>query len=244
MLIFLAFIACSSTTAPPAEPEAAPTAPAVDDRKATSQPETGWGALLYRDDAWMSTSDGTLAVGPKGASTLRPSGSLGACGAIVDDPAGAMFVLKAGASEPTIVPAPAIQANLVERSAWRLDELLPALDRFAPLPTSPDPSRSRGVNVGSVAKTRRTGAPPILIAAGHRECTGVIAVLDGDASSTLAWDSIDQACEPLRVMPANDLDGDGVREVGAWSRSRAVLYRMVETPGSVRLVRLADWTCS
>ena len=95
-----------------------------------------------------------------------------------------------------------------------------------------------------MAKIRRHGAPPVLITSGNRGCTGVIAILNADASETLAWDSLEGACEPLRVFPPNDLDGDGVREVGTWSRSRATLYRMPETPGSIGLVRLADWTCS
>jgi hypothetical protein len=241
MLLFAALLACASSeppSTPAEEPQAAP-----DPRRASVALEEGWGALLFRDEVWMSTGPGSLAAGPKGIDALRPTGSLGGCGAIVEDPQGAMFVLKPGAVEAPIVAAPAIQANLVERAAWRLDELLPALDRFDPLPTSPDPSRSRGVNVGSVAKIRRHGAPPVLIASGHRGCTGVIAILSGDASETLAWDSLADACEPLRVFPPNDLDGDGVREVGAWSRSRATLYRMPETSGSVSLVRLADWTC-
>lgn len=241
MLLLAAVLSCSSSEAPSARP--AETAAPVDPRRASVALEEGWGALLYRDDVWMSTGTGSLAAGPKGISALRPTGSLGGCGPIVEDPGGALFVLQPDAVEVPIVAAPAIQANLVERAAWRLDELLPALDRFDPLPNSPDPSRSRGVNVGSVAKIRRHGSPPVLIASGHRGCTGVIAVLNGDASETLAWDSLEDACEPLRVFPPNDLDGDGVREVGAWSRSRAMLFRMPETPGGVSLVRLADWTC-
>ncbi|NOY28072.1 MAG: hypothetical protein GXP62_19580 [Oligoflexia bacterium] len=210
---------------------------------ATVAPEPGWGAVMWQDGVWYRTGGGVLAASSRAAVTLKPTGSTGVCGDVVADPKGAMIVLPTGASPPALTPAPAIQAALVERAAWRLDELLPDLDRFSPAPSSPDPSRARGVEVGSVAKVRRHGAPPILVATGHRDCTGVIAVLSADASSALAYGTLDHACEPLRVLPPNDLDGDKARELVAWSRSRVALYRLVETPGSVSLVRLADWSC-
>ncbi|MCK6507693.1 hypothetical protein L6R53_30720 [Myxococcota bacterium] len=255
-LLLLAWSCTSSSpTGPAPEPPApapAVSAPPVEAAGSGGAPpppqaqvaaEEGWGAILWREDTWYSTGQGTLAAGPKEVVTLAPTGGTGACGAVVADPQGAMITLKAGAVAPTITPAPAIQAALVERAAWRLDELLPEVDRFTPLPTSPDPSKARGVDVGSVAKVRRHGAPPMLIAAGHRECTGMVAILSTDAGQVLAWDSVADACEPLRVLPPNDLDGDGHRELAAWSRSRAVLYRLTEAPGSVTMVRLADWTC-
>ena len=249
MLLAL-LVACSpapSTTEPAPTPPVVAPAPAPSAElaalRARDLPQAGWGALLWLDETWYSTGGGTLAAGPKGTVTLAPTGSTGACGAIVADPAGAMITLPVGASAPTLTPAPAIQAALVERAAWRLDELLPTADRYTPLPTSPDPSRARGVVVGSVAKVRRHGAPPVLVAAGHRDCTGVIAVLDAEAGRVLAWDQLTGSCEPLRVLPPNDLDGDGHRELAAWSRGRAALYRLAEDASGVELERLADWTC-
>lgn len=233
-----------TTTAPDAVGAEAPQPDhAGADAAARRQPEEGWGAVMWADDTWYSTGGGSLAAGPKAAIELQPTGSTGLCGSVIGDPQGAMIVLPQGAPTPELIAAPAIQAAMVERAAWRLDELLPDADRFSPAPTSPDPSRARGVTVGSVAKTRRHGAPPVLVAAGHRDCTGIIAVLTADASQALTHDTLTDSCEPLRVLPPTDLDGDGKREVAAWSRSRAALYRLDETPGDVALVRLADWTC-
>jgi len=211
--------------------------------KALVAEEPGWGAVMSVDGTWYRTGGGELAATPKGAVPLQPSGSIGPCGDVIAEATGAMIVLKAGATAPAITPAPPIQAALVERAAWRLDELLPAMDPFSPAPTSQDPSRARGVEVGSVAKARQVGGPPILVTAGHRGCAGVIAVLDAEATRVLSYDVLDQACEPLRVLPLNDLDGDGRREVAAWSRSRTALYRLDESQGKANLVRLADWTC-
>lgn len=240
-MILSLLLACTST-APPSAPPAAQT-PATDSRRAEPAPEPGWGALLFRDEVWMRTGGGEVAVGPKGAQTLQPTGSVGGCGPIVQEAEGAMFALPEGKPAPEITPAPPIQAATVERAAWRLDELLPPLDRFAPLPSSPDPSRSRGVNVGSVVKVRRPSAPPVLVATGYRECTGVLAVLSADAGQTLAYDLLDGACEPLRALAPSDLDGDGQRELGAWSRSRAALYRLADENRQPRLLRLGDWSC-
>ena len=230
-------------TAPPATPQVHQVSGAAPPAQAQAIAEDGWGAILWREDTWYSTGGGSLGVGPKAVVPLAPTGSTGPCGAVIEDPQGAMITLKAGAATPEITPAPAIQAALVERAAWRLDELLPEVDRFTPLPTSPDPSKSRGVDVGSVAKVRRHGAPPMLVVGGHRECTGMVAILDADAGQILAWDSLPDACEPLRVLSPHDLDGDGHRELAVWSRSRAALYRLTEEPGRVTMVRLADWTC-
>lgn len=247
--------ACSSE--PPAEPAlstvpsagpsaagpsaAAPSAPVVP----TAQVDRveGWGAVLETGGTWYRSRPGSQAAGPKGLITLTPTGSTGACGEVIEPAPGAMVILPEGAKPGTIEEAPAIQAALVKRAAWRLDELLPAADLFTPAPVSPEPSRARGVTIGSVAKVRRHLAPPVLIAAGHRECTGIVAVLSGDAGQALAQHQLPDTCAPLRVLPPSDLDGDGQLELVAWSPGRAALYRFIEGPGDPRLVLLADWTC-
>lgn len=247
-------LACSSAPAPaPPAPATAPGqaagAPPAEAPAAPAQPELavelveGWGALLEKDGTWYRTGGGDLAAGPKQVHTLAPTGETGPCGQVVADPQGAMIALPQGTPAPGITPAPAILASLVERAAWRLDEALPDPDAFSPAATSTAPAESRGVALGSVAKVRRKLAPPVLVASGHRECTGVVAILSADGSETLLSHRVDQACEPLRILPPNDLDGDGHRELAAWSRSRAQLYRFVEGPGDPSLVLLADWTC-
>ncbi len=205
--------------------------------------EEGWGAVLARDGSWYRTTTGDLAAGARAVVPLSGSGQQGACGEGIAPATGAMIIPPAGSPTPEIVPAPVVRAALVERAVWRLDELLPEADLFSPLVTTPDPTKGRGVELGSVAKVRRELAPPVLIAAGVRDCTGALAILDVDAGKVLTWHRIDGACETLRVLPPTDLDGDGHRELAAWSRSRVTLYRLTEGPGDPSLTLLADWTC-
>jgi hypothetical protein len=154
-----------------------------------------------------------------------------------------MLALPEGATVPELVKAPAIQAHLIERAAWRLDDILPPRDRFTPRIEEVAPAKQRGIDVGSVVKTRRYGAPPILIAVGVRNCTGALAITDYAAEKILVYERIEGACSVLRVLPAVDLDGDGSREFVVFSDTHVRLYRLDETPGKLGLNRLGDWSC-
>jgi hypothetical protein len=144
---------------------------------------------------------------------------------------------------PTIIKTPAIRAHLVERAAWRLDEVLPPRDKFSPAVSSTAPSEQRGVKVGSVAKTRRHGAPPVLISTGVRDCTAAIAVVDAKAERTLAHDRVAGVCSPLRVLPAAQLDAQNGREFAVFNETDVILYRLLEDGGRIRLTRLGEWRC-
>jgi hypothetical protein len=117
----------------------------------------------------------------------------------------------------------AVPASRVESAAWRLDEALPRRTGTAN-PT--DPARQRGVTVGTVAKLRRTGAPPLLVATGTREGHAALVVLDAAGDTTLDTMDLSPAHDWLHALPAFDIDGDGGLEIVAYS------------PGSVHIVGL------
>ena len=230
------------TPKPPAKVTAAAAAGAL---KAERRPEDGWGAIFWRQATAWKVGGGSVVVGPREASQVRTSGEALTCDGVASKgaPKNGAIALPEGAKVPTVVATPAIQAHRVERAAWRLDEVLPPRGRCASKVTSNSPSLQRGVEVGSVTKTRRHGAPPFLIATGVRSCAGVVAFTDLKAEKTLAYDSISSSCEPLRVLPAQDYDGDGKREFAVFSDERVVIYRVDEGPGLLSMTRLSDFAC-
>ena len=184
-------------------------------------------------------------VSPRSASATRTSGELLTCSGVASKgaPTHGAVVLPEGSPLPEMVKSPAIQAHLIERSAWRLDEVLPPRGRFSPKGSGNEPSVQRGVEVGSVTKTRRYGAPPVLISTGVRECAGAVIITDLKAEKTLAYDRLPKTCTPLRVVPAVDYDQDGNREFGVYSDERVVVYRLVEKPGRVQMTKIGEWYC-
>ena len=153
------------------------------------------------------------------------------------------LVLPAGSPVPEVKKSAAIQAHRVERAAWRLDEVLPARSKYAAKVPSTSPTQQRGIEVGSVTKTRRYGAPPFLIATGVRQCAGAVVFTDLKAEKTLAYDNLPNTCGALRVVPALDYDGDGQREFAVFSDETVAAYRIVETPGNLSLTRIGNWSC-
>lgn len=256
-LWLLCFLACQTPSTPeeaaPAPPAAAPAAPetpaAPTAPAAVVNPAAGsaWGAIFWREGKAWQRGGGSVGLGPKGAGALRPAPSgapEGTCGALLTEaPERATLALPAGKTATPPDPAPANPAGLVERAAWRIDELLPPRDAFSPAVSAPDPALQRGMRVASVTKTRRQGAPPVVIASATRDCTAVIALMDREAARVMSWDRLDQTCEPLSILPAADYDGDGARELVAHGDHRVVLYRLDEKPGSILLERVGDWSC-
>jgi hypothetical protein len=254
ILGWLLLNACGDGTERPGSPPIAPVAAVapVDPRGASKAASSatvaladGWGAVFWRNDQPWKVGGGDIVTSPTAAAQVVSSGDPLSCGgvAIKGAPARGALALPIGAGMPKIVKAPAIQAHIVERSAWRLDELLPPQGKYAPAATSKSPAQQRGVHVGSVAKTRRYGSPPVLIATGVRECVASVAILTASADRGLAFDQIPGICDPMRVIPATDLDGDGAREFTAYNQQHVLLYRLGATPGEVQLTRLAHWTC-
>lgn len=249
----LFLLACSSPNPPASPPAEAPvrtTAPIPTVDAATLSLATagaeGWGAVFWRDGQASRVGGGSAVLGATGAATVSEGGP-GACGGvqITGAPERAAIALPARLTAAAQSPpeAPSNPAYLVERAAWRLDEQLPARDAFSPATSAPDPALQRGVHVASAVKTRRPGAPPVIVASGARECHGVVAVLDADASAALVADRLDDLCEPLALLPAADLDGDGTREIVAWNQDRVVLYRLGDGTRPT-LTRIGDWRCS
>ena len=214
-------------------------------RKADERKEDKWGAIFWRDGQAWKVGGGSIVVSPKKSASTQVSGDPLMCGGVAATgvPVHGALVLPDGAALPTVVPAPAIQAHRVERAAWRLDEVLPPRGRFSPSTGSTSPARQRGVEVGSVVKTRRLGAPPILISTGVRECTGAVNITDARAEASLTYDRLPDTCNMLRVIPALDYDGDGAREFAVFNDERVTVYRLTEAPGQLAMTRIADWTC-
>ncbi len=214
--------------------------------KAKRQTEQGWGAVFWRNATAWKVGGGSVVVGPRGATEVRTRGEVLACEGIATKgaPSHGALVLPEGSSLPKVPASPAIQAHRVERAAWRLDEVLPPRGRFSAGVNSAAPSQQRGIDVGSVTKTRRHGAPPFLISTGVRDCVGVVALMDLKAEATLVYDRIGENCSPLRVLPAFDYDGDGNREFAVFSEEQVAIYRLTEAPGILSMVRIADFACA
>ena len=229
----------------PVAPKAAQKKPAIDAEKAEYSAESGWGAVFWRNATAWKVGGGDVIVGPREAFTVRTSGDALECEGVATKgaPKNGALVLPKNVPIPKIQKPGAIQAHRVERAAWRLDEVLPARGRFASKVGSKAPSKQRGIDVGSVTKTRRYGAPPFLIATGTRSCNGAVIFTDLKAEKVIAYDQLSNSCLPLRVLGALDYDGDGQREFAIFSDETVALYRLNESPGSLSMTRLAAWTC-
>ena len=255
-LWLLTLLACQTSSSPEGvgAPATDAATPAVAAEKVVTAPAaivnpsagSAWGAVFWREGAAYQRGGGAVGLGPAGAGPLSPApgGGEGVCGAKLSGaPERAVVALPAGKQATAPDPAPANPAGVVERAAWRIDELLPPRDAFSSAVSAPDPALQRGMRVASVTKTRRQGAPPVLIASATRDCTAVIALMDREAAKVGSWDRLDKVCEPLALLPAADYDGDGARELVAHGEHRVVLYRLDEKPGSILLERIGDWSC-
>jgi len=245
----LTALGCASSpsndaTAPKPEADATPAAPTVAEAKVDLAAGSAWGAVFWQGEKALRKGGSDLLLGPKGTATAVPGSATETCGVPeTGAPEHAVLALPAGVTPGKAEEAPANPAGLVERAAWRLDELLPPRDAYTPAASSPDPALQRGVRVASVVKTRRRGAPPVLVASGTRDCTSVVAILNADAAKALAVDRLPKSCDPLAVLPPADYNGDGVRETAVYSATRVLLYRLEEGHGSIGLVRIGDWSC-
>ena len=227
-------------------PAKAKTSPARNNAsKAKNSPEDGWGAMFWRQATAWKVGGGDVVVGPREAASVRTSGESLVCKGVAAKgaPKGGALVLPEGSAVPEVKRAAAIQAHRVERAAWRLDEVLPARSKYAAKVPSTSPTQQRGIEVGSVTKTRRYGAPPFLIATGVRQCAGAVIFTDLKAEKTLAYDNLSGTCGSLRVIPAEDYDADGQREFAVFSEDTVAAYRIVETPGNLSLTRIGSWSC-
>lgn len=251
-LMLVLTLGCGSDDAAPAAKATAKPPPAATvsaalkgAQKAKTSPEDGWGAVFWRQATAWKVGGGDVVVGPREAASVRTSGDALVCKGVATKgaPKGGALVLPAGSALPDVKKSAAIQAHRVERAAWRLDEVLPARSKYAAKVPSTSPTQQRGIEVGSVTKTRRYGAPPFLIATGVRQCAGAVIFTDLKAEKTLAYDTLSGTCSPLRVIPAADYDGNGQREFAVFSDDNVTAYRIIETPGNLSLTRIGSWSC-
>lgn len=222
--------ACTGTPSAPPAPEAAP----------------GWGAVLHVDGTAWLVGGGDTVVGPKATGpATRTEGPPGRCGgqALTNPPPNAVLSPPTGSTVTAPVKPPAVPAPVVEAAVWRLDELLPAPDAYTPMDPTAEPARQRGVDMGSLVKTRRHAAPPILLAAGTRSCGGALAVLDAKATKVHDSIAVPELCGTARVLPPADLDGDGNMETALFTDERVVAARIHSTGSTVRLEKLGEWGC-
>lgn len=229
--------ACGSTPEAPLPPADAPGA-------ALPAAEPGWGAVFWREGKAFKTGGGSILVGPRGVA-LTTLGGRGACGeeAVGAPPHAALAPPSAVAAPEAPAEPPALPSALVETANWRLDALLPPPDPYTPASPDAAPGRQRGLVMGSLIKVRRFGGPPVLLASGVRDCTGVIAILDATAANVLDHESLPGFCAAARLLPPADLDGDKARETAIFNEARVVAYRLLEAPGTVTLQPLGDWRC-
>ena len=233
MLFLFLLVACSGSSPAPTH--------------ALSKPAAGWGAVLWRDGVAVQHGGGPALVSPKARAvgTAAAGAPADRCGGTVLEDALPSAVLAPPSGSPEVVPPrpPAVPAPLVEAALWRVDTLLPPADDFTPLDPSAAPAKARGVELGSVVKTRRRGAPPVLVVSGERSCTAVLAVLDAKATTVLASQAVPGVCSVPRVLPPADLDGDGALETAIFTDDRVVAARLGLASGKESMTLLGDWAC-
>jgi hypothetical protein len=214
---------------------------------ALAPPAEGWGAVLWHDGVAVQHGGGPVLVAPKAhaAASVDAAAAPDRCGGSVlkDAPTAAVLAPPPGSPETTPHKPPAVPAALVEAALWRVDTLLPEADSFTPIDPNAAPAKARGVELGSVVKTRRRGAPPVLVVSGERSCTAVLAVLDAKATRVLASQLVPGVCDVPRVLPPVDLDGDGAPETALFTGDRVVAARLQLASGEERLELLGDWAC-
>ena len=233
LLYLLLISACSGTSSAPTH--------------ALSRPMAGWGAVLWRDGVAVQHGGGPTLVSPTAHAVATAAAGVPAdhCGGTVLHGAPTSAVLAPPAGSPAVIPPkpPAVPAPLVEAALWRVDTLLPPADDFTPIDPSAAPAKARGVELGSVVKTRRPGAPPVLVVSGERSCTAVLAVLDAKATTVLASQVVPGVCGVPRVLPPADLDGDGALETAIFTDDRVVAARLGLASGKESMTLLGDWAC-
>jgi hypothetical protein len=204
----------------------------------------GWGAVFWREGRPVAVGGGARLIGPVGVADAARGGP-GPCGGEWADgaPARAVLALPTGVHGDAPTKPPAVPAGLVEAAAWRLDEALPAAERFTPVDPAAAPARQRGVEVGSVIKLRRTGGPPVILTVGARGCAGAALLLDATGARAVDELRIPGACAPLKALPPADLDGDGALETALYSDEQVVLVRIPMDPARAALEALGSWSC-
>lgn len=180
-----------------------------------SNPTHWWTPVWHLDgDAVAPNHPGLLLT--QAGLDAQPEWS-GSCGSLRRGAVEEAPVLLVPAERPMSFPkAPAVQAAVVERAAWRLGEVMGApegIEVGGRRVTSP--AEHRGIRVRSVRKTRRNG-PPWMVVVGQRDEQIAVALTDKEASETVASMVIDVPQVKnlrLRTVPVADFNQDGTQEL-------------------------------
>ena len=159
--------------------------------------------------------------GPAG--TFGRLASPGPAGTTLLGQAGPLWVVDRDVPAPK--KAARVDASMVERAGWRLQDVLGTIATAAP-----DAARAGGVYVRSVVKVRRDHAPPVYVVAATVDtvgagrfdgpedvrsgdnCRAAVAVMDIKGDTLLhsaILEAATRTCAVPAVLPPVDLDGDG-----------------------------------
>ena len=230
------------TVATPGDDEAEPAAQA---QPAAQQAEAFLGAPVFRSEEGLELVGSlTQLIGPKGVEEAIILPEKGPCGG--QKLANKSRSVLALPSDHTVNPsaqAPSNSATVVEAAQWRMNEILSAVEPPTDSLDTTATQSSDNVTLGSVSKTRRTGAPPVYIVTGVRNCTAAVAVLDRDLRTVLDQTMYDGICHPMAVLPPSNLDTHEGREVVLYNAQFVAVLSLIETPGSIEITPLKHWTC-
>ena len=179
------------------------------------------------DQAYFVANSSLRLVSVQGVQELGSSGPCGS-GKRVESAEKLVAGLEKGAST-SFPKAAANEAVVVERVGWRLADALGEPTGLIPGGSNADPTLYKGVRVRTARKTRRPGAPPVMIAVGHRRDEVVVGMLSRDGSELLDSHLIKMPkdwWEAAWALPVTDLDSDGVDDLVVWgSHNNEVHFR-------------------
>ena len=203
----------------------------------------GWGAVFWKEGQAVRIGEGTVTVGRGGVKSVVEADGNGVCGGrklTGTPPLSRLSVVPKGEA-PALPPTSQVLSTAVSSAAGRLNEAMPAPDRFAPYVD--DPTKLYGMTMGTVAKTRRELAPPVLLASALRDDIAVVAVLDRDGTETLSSLLLETWTERVNLLPVADYDGDGARELAAYGPKDLALLAFDESAPDPTLKVVHRWHC-
>ncbi len=204
----------------------------------------GWGAVFWKDGQAARIGQGSVLVGRGGVSAAAEADGDGVCGGRMLSGAPELTRLSVSPKgEPPELPAQAkVLATTATQAVSQLQGVLPEGDRFTPYVD--DPTHFFGMTVGTVAKTRRHMAPPVLLASAVRDGRAALGVLDRAGEELHQGLLLEGWTERAHLLPTADYNGDGAREVVLYGPQDVALFSMDETGRNPSLTLVHRWTCA